>query len=159
MVNEIKMPRMVVTGIDKNNRSRVEKDDALSYQDYPEFQGIRVSDIWKAASLPAALEIPVNENTHTVGPNINEDLKGFNVRHIVFPPHSEYALHTTSTIDFAVVMSGQIVAILENDEVTLKQNDIFIQRATHHGWKNVTDTPCAVLLFIVGADANRSPAA
>ena len=147
-----RMPRLVITGIDQNYHSVIERDGPLSsYKDYPEFQGIRVSDIWKSASLPSSLKIPIKANTHTVSTNIDADLKGFNVRHIVFPSHSEYALHTTQTIDFAVILSGQIVAILDDGEVTLKSSDIFIQRATHHGWKNITDEPCSMLLFIVGA--------
>jgi quercetin dioxygenase-like cupin family protein len=147
-----KMPRLVVTGVNDDKRSTVASDASLlAYKDYPELDGLRISDIWKTTHLPSPLDIPHAANTHTVGPNIDVDLKGFNVRYILFPPHSEYDLHSTPTIDFAVVLSGQIVAVLEEQEVVLEASDIFVQRATHHGWKNESDEACAMLFFIVGA--------
>ena len=149
----MEMPRLVITGVDQDNHSKIEADGPISsYKDYPQFEGLRIGDIWKATALPASLEVPTTLNTHTVGPNVNADLKGFNVRYIVFPPKSTYALHTTPTIDFTVVISGQIVITLDDGEVRLNAGDILIQRGTHHGWNNPTDQPCGVLLFIVGAD-------
>lgn len=159
MAYESVMPRLVVTGVDQDSRSTVEADGPLStYQDYPEYQGIRISDIWKATSVPGPLAIPHFPNMHTVGPNIEPGSNGFNVRHIVFPPNSEYDLHTTPTIDFAVVLSGKIVAVLQTGDVALSAGDIFIQRATHHGWRNMTDQPCSMLLFIVAANQSSGMA-
>ena len=141
-----------MTGIDGKNRSTIASDAPISaYKDYPELQGLRIADIWKATVLPTPLAVPLEANTHTVGPNVDSDLRGFNVRYLVFPPHSAYDLHTSATLDFAIVMSGEIVAVLEDGEVTLRPNDIFIQRSTCHGWKNPGDKPCAMLFFIAGA--------
>ncbi|WP_066632410.1 cupin domain-containing protein [Bordetella sp. H567] len=146
------MPRLVITGVGQDKRSAVVLDGPISaYKDYPEYQGIRISDLWKSGSLPTPLEIPHAANTHTVGPNVDAGSAGFNVRHIVFPPRGDYALHTTPTIDFAVVLSGEIVAVLENGETALHAGDIFIQRATQHGWRNPTERPCSMLLFIASA--------
>ncbi len=152
MDHETVMPRLVITGLDEDKRSAVVSDGPISaYKDYPEYQGIRISDIWKSGRLPAALAIPHAANTRTVGPNVDAGSAGFNVRHIVFPPGGEYDLHTTPTIDFAVVLSGEIVAVLESGETALQAGDIFIQRATHHGWRNPAGRPCSMLLFIASA--------
>lgn len=152
MDNQVEMPRLVISGCDAAGKSTITIDALISsYKNYPECQGIRIADIWKASRLPTSLDIPTDANTHTLGPNIDSNLGGFNVRHIVFPAHSEYALHVTQTIDFAVILSGQIEAVLEAGAVTLTTGDIFIQRATLHGWNNSTDSPCSVLLFIAGA--------
>ncbi|WP_160113699.1 cupin domain-containing protein [Phyllobacterium salinisoli] len=146
------MPRLVISGFGEHRRSMIAFDAPISsYKDYPEFQGLRVSDIWKATSLPTSLDVPVAANTHTVAPNIDAGLTGFNVRYIMFPPRSEYELHTTPTIDFIIITSGQIVAVMEDGEVVLKEGDIFIQRSTPHGWRNQKEQPCSMVLFITGA--------
>jgi quercetin dioxygenase-like cupin family protein len=56
--------------------------------------------------------------------------------------------HKTSSIDYAIVLSGEIHALMDEGEVLLKAGDVLIQRGTNHAWSNRTDEP-AVLAFVL----------
>jgi uncharacterized cupin superfamily protein len=62
-------------------------------------------------------------------------------------------MHLTDTIDFAVCLAGEIVAILDSGEKTMRSGDILIQRGTNHAWENRTKD-VARMLFIL-CDAER----
>ena len=56
--------------------------------------------------------------------------------------------HKTSSIDYAIVLSGEIFALMESGEVLLKQGDVLVQRGTNHAWSNRSDAP-AILAFVL----------
>jgi hypothetical protein len=57
-------------------------------------------------------------------------------------------MHLTDTIDFAVCLAGEIVAIMDSGEKTMRPGDILIQRGTNHAWENRSrDT--ARMLFVL----------
>lgn len=56
--------------------------------------------------------------------------------------------HKTSSVDYAIVLSGEIYALMEEGEVLLKQGDVLVQRGTNHAWSNRTDEP-AILAFVL----------
>ena len=56
--------------------------------------------------------------------------------------------HKTSSVDYAIVLSGEIHALMETGEVLLRQGDVLVQRGTNHAWSNRGDTP-AVLAFVL----------
>lgn len=58
-------------------------------------------------------------------------------------------MHRTQTIDYAIVLSGQIVMLLDDSEVEMKQGDVLIQRGTNHAWTNRSDEPCRMLFVLV----------
>lgn len=58
-------------------------------------------------------------------------------------------MHRTETVDYAVVLSGEIVMLLDDSEVTLKAGECLIQRGTNHAWTNRSDEPCRVLFVLV----------
>jgi len=65
-------------------------------------------------------------------------------------------MHRTETIDYAIVLSGEITMLLDESEVTLKAGEILIQRGTNHAWTNRTDEPARVLFVLV--DGKFDPA-
>ncbi|MDX3906568.1 MAG: cupin domain-containing protein [Pigmentiphaga sp.] len=65
-------------------------------------------------------------------------------------------MHRTETIDYAVVLSGEITMLLDESEVTLKAGEILIQRGTNHAWTNRTDEPARVLFVLI--DGKFDPA-
>lgn len=65
-------------------------------------------------------------------------------------------MHRTETVDYAVVLSGEIVMLLDDSEVTLKAGECLIQRGTNHAWTNRSDKPCRVLFVLV--DGKFDPA-
>jgi hypothetical protein len=65
-------------------------------------------------------------------------------------------MHTTSTIDFEVVLSGEVVLELDDGaEVTLRPGDTVVQNGTRHRWHNRGAEPATLAVFIVGAHHTR----
>jgi len=60
--------------------------------------------------------------------------------------------HKTDTIDYAIVLSGEIYALMDEGEVLLKVGDVLIQRGTNHAWSNRTDEPCCIAFVLIDAD-------
>jgi hypothetical protein len=60
--------------------------------------------------------------------------------------------HKTNTIDYAIVLSGEIYALMDEGEVLLKAGDVLIQRGTNHAWSNRTDKPCCVAFVLIDAE-------
>ena len=58
-------------------------------------------------------------------------------------------MHRTETVDYAVVLEGEIVMLLDDDEVKLKAGDVVIQRGTNHAWSNRSDKPVKMLYVLV----------
>jgi len=66
--------------------------------------------------------------------------------------------HRTNSVDYAIVLSGEIVALMDEGEVVLKTGDVLIQRGTNHAWSNRTDQPACLAFVLIGAeplDQNR----
>jgi hypothetical protein len=63
--------------------------------------------------------------------------------------------HKTDTIDYAIVIEGEIVALMDEGEKVMKQGDVLIQRGTNHAWANRTDKPARVAFILI--DANPVP--
>jgi DNA-binding CsgD family transcriptional regulator/mannose-6-phosphate isomerase-like protein (cupin superfamily) len=58
-------------------------------------------------------------------------------------------MHRTATIDYIVVLEGEVVLILEDEEVVLRPFDTVVQRSTRHGWTNRGSTPAAFAVVTV----------
>jgi quercetin dioxygenase-like cupin family protein len=60
-------------------------------------------------------------------------------------------MHRTETIDYAVILEGELTLLLDDEDVTLKTGDVVIQRGTNHGWRNVSNRPCRILFVLIDA--------
>jgi mannose-6-phosphate isomerase-like protein (cupin superfamily) len=61
-------------------------------------------------------------------------------------------MHTTDTIDFEYVISGEVWLELDGgEEVHLRAGDTVVQNGTRHAWRNKADEPCRMAVFIAGA--------
>ena len=60
-------------------------------------------------------------------------------------------MHTTDTVDYAIVLQGEIWAVMDQDEALLTAGDILIQRGTAHGWENRSDRMARVAFVLVDA--------
>ena len=58
-------------------------------------------------------------------------------------------MHRTETVDYAVVLEGEITMLLDEGEVMLKAGDVVIQRGTNHAWRNHTDKPTRMLYVLM----------
>ena len=61
------------------------------------------------------------------------------------------AMHRTKTIDYALIMSGEIDMLLDDSEIHVKAGDVVIQRGTNHAWVNRGNQPCQVAFIMVDA--------
>ncbi|WP_193597577.1 cupin domain-containing protein [Microbacterium sp. YJN-G] len=60
--------------------------------------------------------------------------------------------HRTESIDYAVVLEGEITLLVDEGEVTMRAGDVAVQRATAHAWSNRTDRTARMLFVLVGTD-------
>jgi hypothetical protein len=68
-------------------------------------------------------------------------------RHPDSPRHP--GMHETDTIDYAIVLSGEIWAIMDEGETLMRTGDILIQNGTNHAWANRSKESCRVLFILV----------
>ncbi|KAJ6124540.1 hypothetical protein N7471_011857 [Penicillium samsonianum] len=71
-------------------------------------------------------------------------------RIVDFAPNNPVVVHRTQSLDYGVVLEGQVEMILEDSEpVIMNRGDVAVQRATMHGWRNTSETEWARLLFVL----------
>jgi quercetin dioxygenase-like cupin family protein len=58
-------------------------------------------------------------------------------------------MHRTETLDYAVILEGELTMLLDEGEVTLKTGDVLIQRGTNHAWVNRSDKVCRILFVLI----------
>jgi quercetin dioxygenase-like cupin family protein len=73
----------------------------------------------------------------------------FTVNEIV--PGSAAVMHRTETLDYAIVIAGEIVMELDDSSVTLQAGDVVIQRGTNHAWVNRGSEPAYVAFVLIDA--------
>ncbi len=64
---------------------------------------------------------------------------------------SHPAMHRTRSIDYAIVMSGEIDMLLDDSEVHLKAGDVLVQQGTNHAWVNRGTEPCRIAFVLIDA--------
>lgn len=60
-------------------------------------------------------------------------------------------MHTTATIDYGIVLSGNISLELDSGTVDLEPGDVVVQRATRHAWRNRSDQPCKMAFILIAS--------
>ena len=58
-------------------------------------------------------------------------------------------MHRTESVDYGVVISGEMTLILDKGETLLREGDVVIQRGTNHAWANRSGKPCRMLFILV----------
>jgi quercetin dioxygenase-like cupin family protein len=119
----------------------------------PARPGFSSTRIWVTDGTPARIK-GVRETVHL--PHTLEPPSGGSVCRIVtFPPDPAFrggalgphaGMHKTRTLDFCLVLEGEITLVLDSEEVELKAGDTVVQRGTRHAWSNRSDSPCVVAI-------------
>ena len=65
-------------------------------------------------------------------------------------------MHRTKTLDYAIVLSGEIYAVLDEGEVLLEAGDVLVQRGTNHAWSNRADQPAVVAFVLIDEAAKNA---
>jgi mannose-6-phosphate isomerase-like protein (cupin superfamily) len=61
-------------------------------------------------------------------------------------------MHRTETIDYAIVLSGEITMVLDDADVPLRAGDVVVQCGTNHAWSNRSKEPCVVAFVLIDGD-------
>ena len=62
------------------------------------------------------------------------------------------AMHKTDTIDYIILLEGDVTLILDEEEVRLKPHDVVVQRGTNHAWVNNGDEPALLIAVLIDSD-------
>ena len=171
--------RRVVTGHDKDGKAIVISDGlAPTVSANPLRGGHRSTDIWKTTAMPAPItrtepdptlgprdftapngvkirisELPPEPESFSKltpeqsreffrsGGHESSSTHGRGGRHPF--------MHRTESIDYAVVLEGEVTMLLDDQDIVLKQGDVVIQRGTHHAWSNRSGKWARMLYILI----------
>lgn len=139
--------RRVVTGHDAQGRAKVLIDEQVKnvISNRP---GATSSVIWSSDSL----QVNNDSSDDPSGKSIGTTLKSGSVFRVVrFDPGVSPRNHRTDSIDYAVVISGEIDMSLDDETVHLKAGDVLVQRGTLHNWVNNGKEPCIIAFALISA--------
>jgi len=135
-----------------------------------------VTDLWKTTGLPVSNDGYADPCTGQI--TLPPPTNGTVFRIVEFPPDRDFIpkldqrsafsvlgegaaesvtgradvlMHRTASLDYAIVIEGEIWAVMDKGEVLLKSGDVLIQRGTNHGWSNRGDKPALVAFVLVAA--------
>jgi len=171
--------RRVVTGHDAAGRSIFIMDGATPHVFQRTPGSAIVNEMWETAATPA--DNRGSADAIARGHRLQPPKGGSVFRVIEYPPDSKRlaaiareeklpddgsgrtaatdrnnprhaGFHKTSTIDYAIVLSGEIFAMTDDGEVLLQAGDVLIQRGTNHAWSNRTSEPAVVAFVLIDAE-------
>jgi mannose-6-phosphate isomerase-like protein (cupin superfamily) len=169
--------RRIVTGLDANGQSNLTfVGDAPNILDSAAWPGSRVSEIWVTEEMPVDNTGTVDRGArpirHDPGPS------GTIFRVVEVPPEANGkidtekafaelgstrvpteedsakhpSMHATDSVDYLVVISGEMHMLMEDGaEVLLQAGDCIVQRGTKHAWVNRSNGPCVMAAILVDA--------
>jgi len=139
--------RRVVTGHDDQGRARVLIDETVKNV-ASQRPGALYSVIWSSEGFPVNNDGDADPSGKKIGTTISD---GTVFRIVSFGPGVAPRNHRTDSIDYAVVMSGEIDMELDVGKVHLKAGDVLVQRGTIHNWVNTGSEPCVIAFTLVSA--------
>lgn len=142
------VPRRVVTGHDASGKSVFVQDGPPPVvRTAPD--GAHFFELWNTSPTPAPIaptEPEPTERDLTVPPAPG----GTKIRVNEFPPGVVSPTHRTRTVDYGIVLEGEVVLVLdEGAETVLRAGDVVVQRGTDHRWENRTADVARVAFVLV----------
>jgi len=168
--------RRVLTGHDAGGRSTFIADgEAPNVKEMTAITGLALTDLWETGAAPASnlgLKDAAARPVHLEPPK-----NGTILRIVEFPPDSAWRgatdgrdgfkaigaghaqdksstdpmMHKTATVDYIIVLKGEIYAIMETGEKLLRAGDVLVQRGTNHSWSVRGNEPCIIAAVLVSA--------
>lgn len=177
---KIRPVRRIVTGHVDGRSTVVADEPCTAVTALAGTDDFGVTDIWSLHAVPAAIDGP--DETTAIPIRLAPPPGGAVLRMVQFPPDKNYigrwdakegfgslgasgekalsddgpheAMHRTSSVDFAIVMEGEIWSILDDDQRPMRAGDVLIQRGTNHAWSNRSDAPALVAFVLVDAQSS-----
>lgn len=139
--------RRVITGHDANGRAVVTIDE-VAKNVVSGRPGANACNIWTTEGFPANNDGDDDAGQKKVGTTL---ANGTVFRIIEFAPGLAPRNHRTDSIDYIVVISGEIDMELDDTVVHLAAGDVMVQRGTIHNWVNRGTAPCVLAVILVAA--------
>lgn len=171
-----KQIRRIVTGHNAAGKSIITQDAvATSILELEAAPGLRVTDLWETTTAPADLSgdaDPVARPVHlepaptgticrvvelppdaaiNQSADSREVFSSLGASHTVDASSATPMMHKTASVDYAIVLSGEVWAVMDEGETCMKAGDVLIQRGTNHAWSNRSNEPAMVAFVLVGA--------
>ncbi len=169
--------RRVVTGHDENGVATVISDNrAECILQRPNRPGVTLTNLWMNNKTPAAME---RHDDPVDGPLVLQPPADGSVFRIVqFDPENPQELakldgksafaemgaaanivenarhpfmHRTDSLDYSVILSGEIYMMMDEEEYLLKAGDTVVQQGTNHAWSNRGREPCLIAFILIDA--------
>jgi len=168
--------RRVLTGHDADGRSIFIADGlAANMKEMSSFPGLALTDLWETKGAPASNEGDADSADRPI--RLEPPRNGTILRIVEFPPDStrpkesdgaagfraigaghtqdrhsaDPMMHKTATVDYIIVLKGEIHAVMETGEKLLRTGDVLVQRGTNHSWSVRGSEPCIVAAVLVSA--------
>ena len=166
--------RRVVTGHDADGKAVVLLDGAATNVKVKSAQGGVVSTLlWVTDESPADVSGSADRAQRDIA--VAPPPRGSVFRVVDFPPlaagaalsqeaiHADMGLaaqkagrhpmmHRTKSIDYAIVMQGEIDMLLDDSEIHLQAGDVLVQQGTNHAWVNRGTQPCRIAFVLIDAE-------
>jgi quercetin dioxygenase-like cupin family protein len=140
--------RRVVTGHDGNGKAVVRIDDVGANKRSGR-ENMVAQVIWTTDDLPVDFaEDGEDKGARQIGTTIPG---GSVFRVVQFDPGVAPRNHRTDSIDYAVVMSGEIDMEMDDTVIHLKAGDVLVQRGTIHNWVNHGSGPCVIAFTLIAS--------
>lgn len=176
----------VVTGHDAQGKAIVSSDGGLpTVAEIAAIPGTVFHEVWSTAASPAPVDNGVDPTTGPLMlpppkrgtrvrfvdiPPDTEDLLAHGASRMkdafqqIGDTHASTVkqdsphplMHRTESIDYGIVIDGELTLVLDDSEVVLKQGSVVVQRGTNHAWANRSGRPCRMLFILV--DGQYEPA-
>ena len=141
---------MEAAGKDEEGKAVVMWDDEM--ESIPGRKGFRHTLVWATRQLPPVLD-DEDPATWEIGTTI---ANGSVFRVIQYDPGVVERWHVTDSVDYAVILSGEIDMQLDDGEVHLKAGDVLVQRATIHNWVNRGTEPCVIAFVLIATEGGQA---
>ena len=132
--------RRIVTGHDAEGKSYVVLDERVTGGNtFPNLFKTTGDDPFGPGPEPEPRTLYPTDS-----PRLEPEVGGASFQFVTLPPSAPdgpLGWHRTETVDINVLLGGELILVLDTEEVTLHPGDVVIQRNTMHAWKNPTDAP------------------
>ena len=165
----MKPVRRIVTG-HRDGKAVVLFDSAAPNQKLRQASGLVSTLLWVTDETPADMSGDADRSLREIG--VPPPPNGTIFRVVDFPPESSArsreailkemgvgdhglarhaAMHLTKSVDYAIVLDGEIDMLLDDSEVHLTAGDVLVQQGTNHAWVNRGTRPCRMAFVLIDA--------
>jgi mannose-6-phosphate isomerase-like protein (cupin superfamily) len=142
--------RRVVVGVGPDAQSTVIYDGASPHRHaHALYPGVTVTELWSLHPGDRLVpgEDPAGQRAG-VRPGAAGESRYYSVR---IEPGEDIPLHVTPTVDYHVVVAGEVTCVLQTGEVTLRAGDVLVIQGAAHGWRTPPNVPFVSFAVMVGA--------